>query len=578
MATIKLPKHLNGFRFPKAMPFDMNDLSLETILPQVFRLAMLEGRENTRGAATSGDIEKSITELSAHPRLIGFGEAGGKELLGKIVQSSLIKTVRNQKTRKPQIDGLVSYSLASFKAGFPTNRAGFRQVDRFIYELMLEGWKHDPAAVQIALIRTFGTGVEITGYPKPSAARKPGIQEEIDVITELSLSFVDVCDPIEAKRTVSPYLASRPLPQSYAHFGAALHRYLTAYHSRLPIPLLIDQLIAILGFGLSVFTAKSLHALPALVASPSVLPDAMLADSGHRSPPDIYIDLTGNLKGIGRAMAIACVRRDLEQIDPFARAVLKLRYLDTIMVAVKRNPMNKPRIEAALEGKDTPTYLQALLLLLDDAPLAGRIEGQIGTDIDAILSKNRRDHSDQDDEQAIAPDLARFMESESFAELAPVDQLVEILAHCQFKAIRSGIAGKWLRDIGGVGKPWGLINAPSDRRTWCYAPGNDLLSVLVQLRAVDYAGWDAETNPNPQRFGLREFLEWLELRFGVIVDRPPAGLGFDSPEHMAAARENLQAMLRRLRQMGIFEDRSDDFSVQKLTPPFFEPATALVHS
>ena len=59
-------------------------------------------------------------------------------------------------------------------------------------------------------------------------------------------------------------------------------------------------------------------------------------------------------------------------------------------------------------------------------------------------------------------------------------------------------------------------------------------------------------------------MKFLEERFGVIVGRPP--VEFQGAEYTAAARDNLRAMLLRLRQMGIFRDLSDDFTVQRLQP------------
>ena len=49
-------------------------------------------------------------------------------------------------------------------------------------------------------------------------------------------------------------------------------------------------------------------------------------------------------------------------------------------------------------------------------------------------------------------------------------------------------------------------------------------------------------------------------------------MGFQGAEYVAAAQDNLRAMLRRLRQMGVFRDLSDDFTVQRLTPPYVSEA------
>ena len=46
--------------------------------------------------------------------------------------------------------------------------------------------------------------------------------------------------------------------------------------------------------------------------------------------------------------------------------------------------------------------------------------------------------------------------------------------------------------------------------------------------------------------------------------------GTPYPSLLESARENLRAMLRRLRQMGIFRDLSDDFTAQTLHPPYLE--------
>ena len=46
-------------------------------------------------------------------------------------------------------------------------------------------------------------------------------------------------------------------------------------------------------------------------------------------------------------------------------------------------------------------------------------------------------------------------------------------------------------------------------------------------------------------------------------------------DYAAAARDNLRAMLGRLQQMGIFQDLSDDFTVQRLTPPYADAREAV---
>ena len=107
------------------------------------------------------------------------------------------------------------------------------------------------------------------------------------------------------------------------------------------------------------------------------------------------------------------------------------------------------------------------------------------------------------------------------------------------------------------------------RKSWRYSPTNDLLAVFVQLAAVRLSAstnHDRGESGSLQPIRLQDFLQFLEKRFGILIDRPPAP--FEGAEYIAAARDNLRAMLRRLRQMGIFRDLSDDFTVQRLHPPY----------
>lgn len=132
--------------------------------------------------------------------------------------------------------------------------------------------------------------------------------------------------------------------------------------------------------------------------------------------------------------------------------------------------------------------------------------------------------------------------------------------------------GRWYWGAGGLTKPYGILaGTVKGRRAWRYQPSNDLLAVLVQLAAIQDRTEKDGHSPRP--VPLRDFLAFLYERFGILVDRPPSPYG--GAEAVAAARENLRAMLRRLRQMGIFRDLSDDFTVQHLQPPY---AGAEVHA
>lgn len=566
MASITLPKELKGFRFPQAIPFELNDFFIETIWPQIFRLVVLDGRDSSRGSVEQADIESSVSGLVAHDRVVGMNSASAGMLADKLVRSSLVRIVKTLKTKTVQIDALIPYSIVSFKAGFPTNAAGFRQVDHFLYELLLAQFDGNPTRLRPFFVEVFGSGVKVSGYPTPVATRADGEFAKIDVITELSISYVDHFDMVVPRRVSSPYVFSNPMPSVQFALGQDLKRFIDAYGHSLATPTLIEQLTTMVGFELSIWTVKAFNAFPSLLSNPGACPPAMSA-SFAKSPPEIYADMTAEPKSLSRTMAAACVGRDQLAIEPFVRAILRLRYTSSIVERMKRNPNIAKKLSFD-GGSETTVFMRFLAALPTNPELEARFEAAVETDLDLIIATNRgnRDSDDGSEPSEVESLLAQLQQTGH----SLLDQIEEVLFVTQGTKIRNSNLQGWIRSVGGVGKSWGLISGQSDRRSWCYAPGNDLLMVLVQLCAIDRPDWEA--NPKPQRFGLKHFLEWLERRFGILVDRPPADLGFDTPEHMAAARENLQAMLRRLRQMGIFEDRSDDFSVQKLTPPFMDQA------
>jgi hypothetical protein len=462
------------------------------------------------------------------------------------------------------IAGLFPYSLASFKAGFPSNQSGFRQVDRFLYQLMLSRWDDDSQRVREFLLSVFGTGLHVEGYPRPSVERLPGAHPQIDALTELSIAYIDGFHASSPKSAIRQHSVVEPLPTFQQGFGRDMYRFLWSYNKRVPTTLLVDQFIALIAFELAIFTLKLFYALPELAKNPDRLPKAMDARSDEtHSQPVIYVDMTGRVSGLSRIMAASCVRRDVAQVDSFMRAIFMIRYLDGTLEKLARNPRLGQMLSAQFEINDTPAYLHGLLRCIEDPTISVHLDAAATTRIDEILEANKPDAEDD----VTVSEAQRLVERLYDEGKAPLEQMQELLYVAQQSKTRTNIIG-WINAVGGVRKPYGLINGPSDRRTWAYAPTNDLLAVLVQLRAIDYQGWNPAQGANPEPFSLPDFLEWLEARFGIIVDRPPPDLGFDSPEHMAAARENLQAMLRRLRQMGMFEARSDDFSVQELTPPF----------
>ena len=122
----------------------------------------------------------------------------------------------------------------------------------------------------------------------------------------------------------------------------------------------------------------------------------------------------------------------------------------------------------------------------------------------------------------------------------------------------------WFKDVSGVEKNYGFIKGSSrHRNTWTYSMSNDLLWTLIHLASINPSD---ESNLEPKRIRLIEFLGFLEEWYGIIINRVPEGM--ESIESNHSARENLSALQRRLRQMGLFDNLSDDFEAQYIKPQY----------
>ena len=85
----------------------------------------------------------------------------------------------------------------------------------------------------------------------------------------------------------------------------------------------------------------------------------------------------------------------------------------------------------------------------------------------------------------------------------------------------SATRSTWFWSVGGLEKPYGLLRGDArSRRSWRYAPGDELLTALLLAVFVE-PGRDAPAAP---RMPLRDVLDALRHRFGILVDRPPAFL------------------------------------------------------
>ncbi len=559
---VKLPKELSGVKFPLVLTIDMNNFDIDLFLPALFFTILAQGHVKARQTNDPENIKSYIDALAQHPALQGFDMPAGRRVLERLVRTTLITTGGvGRASRGEQITSIVPYTLLAHKAGFPVETSRQRRADTFLYQALLDKMYRADDRLQEKITEIFGRGVIIGNLPELGG--RYDNKTELDTLTRLSIAFLDGLQNTRTGLLIREKSIIPACPMLVDELATDLLLYLSGYYKLMPTQAFTYNLRALINFELFNYTLKLVYAINQLVQDPETLPDAM-GDQLKPSPPQLYLDFTLDARGYSQEMAKACVRRDIEAYQQFLPSVLRLRLLDRYAEQLRNNTLRRARVDAILDGSTAgPPYLQRLLLLQNDPTLNVHIQARSQVDEELIRAVNRLPE-DGDNEEA----LDWLDEITDVAE-TDIDRVINLLVEGQRDESISHFIS-WFWGVGGMKKPHGVLAGTIRRYSWRYAPSNDLLGVFVQVAAVRLS------QQGLQPIRLREFLAFLEERFGILIDRPPDV--FKGSEYTAAARDNLRAMLGRLRQMGIFRDLSDDFTVQRLHPPYAGTETIRVEA
>jgi hypothetical protein len=549
--NIVLPKASRGYQFPRLWVVELNDFDIERLLPSLFYLVVTHGR--ARGNAVNGAdrLEEYLDTLRAHERVVGFRDEDGERVIEKWVRTAAVKIGRAGRGRKAeQIEYVRPLTLLSYKTGFPAEIRRQRNVHVFLYKSLVDsvsgkgGAREYEHRIEEVFRSAFARGVIVDSGPGYDG-RYDG-QTEIDIQSLLCLCFLDglAATPVAQSKVLRYVQGYDPaLPTAARFVGRDALGYLQAYASSLPAIALVKGLQALINLDLLIYTVKLVYGINELVGSGD-LPVAF-QDRAGMSSPELYVDFTQHRGSVSDSLARACVERDMEELGRFFRHSLLLRTLERFVEFI-------PTLKDRLKGLTTPEYLRALLDLRSDLQIQARAQ----LELEAIRAASLETCSTDTERE----DVTAFFESRMRSGSDMLSIALDCLEMPQKKKGTESYV-MWYWSVGGLRKPFGLLVGNwGGARNWRYAMSDDLLATLVRLALVEDTDERSDGVRLRSRMRLKDFLSYLERRFGVLVDRPPALL--DSSETRMAAARNLEALKRRLRQMGFFTALSDDFTAQ----------------
>jgi hypothetical protein len=367
----------------------------------------------------------------------------------------------------------------------------------------------------------------------------PRLGDDVDVETQALISLSEILKLEITDRASGA--RRRSYPPLYTRASELLVDDIVRllYHRNLiPRTVLVDYLKILFAFHLALYQLTIMKLLPAMIRE------------GNPLPPDggVFLDVT-DLPGSAPArLAERSAAAWYDRIPAFVAATFTVKKLNDLADHLaKRNPRLRPAggfqvsdllpLLGTRYQKERKAYADARLMAIDtgeDDPVVTQL---LQLDIDAFTT------------------------------------YIEVITH-----YRVGFHRRYLIDCLDSlllkNRPGAMIAQPrlGARR---FTLDSRMLEVLLQLallRGTEDNPVDLRTSP----LRVDEFLGILRARYGLYIDELPGGDGFGSATvtEYAALRENRDAFIVRLREIGFYSDLSDAYLTQTITPRYTIGASA----
>jgi hypothetical protein len=550
----KVPKPMRRTKFDKLFSIEMNDFDVERLLPTLFNLVVSRGRNRNSGSNEKKSLSQFVDGLSRNERIRGFNTEKGRQLLEHWVRAASVKmSFAGRGKIREKLEFVLPDTLLTYKTGLPKPSSRQRNVPRFLYSSMCNAIPDGALNarrlnLQIWLKDVFGKGISMQNAPPYDGSYDN--ETDVDIHALLSLRLLEEFD---TGAITSQELTEQPplLPNQATQIGENILLILRGFDGVLPPAFVGRMLMAIINLDLLTYTLRLMSSVASLCRTGKAP-----SETGTTAGTEIYLDLTGDRQGQSVSLARSCVERDLEALGRYFENSLRLftihrmRELSTSLGALVED-----------DGVSVMTYLERIIEAEETQVVTVKAESEL----EQILVESQRELTSEEEKAQLSEEMKRRVTAKR-----PIDVLNTVLC----ETLRgSGVQkfSQWYRGVGGLNKHYGLLQGNvRGPRNWNYVLTDELLRALVYLCSVDaYRNNINEAQPSAS-LRLDEFLEWMRVRFGILIDRPPSEM--ESSSAREAAAENFSAFKLRLRQTGFFSGLSDDFNVQNLTVSLMQQA------
>jgi hypothetical protein len=385
---------------------------------------------------------------------------------------------------------------------------------------------------------------------------------KIDVETQALMSAVSRTDATYDAEDSSSRDRSPPLCVGSADLLADDVLRLLAYRKVIPRSVMVDYLKILFAFHLSLYHFRLLKMLPAIVKLKGTVPSCAVArcpvkpldlEQPHGDCPyrvKIFVDIQNRPDRRTYELAAQSAEDQFRRIPAFIRAHFLVKKLDEFGDSLRQ--MGRMR------GPDG-----GLLTIWQTIQLLGNTWD---TDREAYFFSRltRFIEDNQGDNQELDPEIQDVMN----LKLPHMEAFIECLVAMRMTYHRKFVTGS-LDSLSLKNRPGALMaqaRAPKSPRR--FVLDSRLLEVLLQVAVLSYDSGAKSFVTTEIR--IEELIGFLRERYGIHIDSLPTGEGFAEPtiQDREALRDNKKAFMGRLREIGFFQDLSDAYITQHVTPRY----------
>lgn len=550
---MSLKRQDKEFRLLKISYVNYKYIEIERTFLNLFPRLKFNGYPGkVRNARISIDIEKFVadfTDEEAQQILIGFSQH--KDIVKKWLETDLLDLVNRARPTQAVVSPRPLHGNAYKYRN--TKHARDYGTSEHIFWLLDHASLGQGEAVKKDLKEFIFTGLDIHTDKVSLISEKIDVETQAILNLDLKKANKDrVKDTADQSKEPERY---SPLCIGQADLLANDVLRLLTYENYIPRSVLVDYLKILLSFHLALYHLRLMKLLPALVQRQGSDP---VCAKCPMAPREIYPHgdcphRIGLVVDMGDPSNTQMAELALKSADNHYRRIPT--YIQMHFITKKLDEM---AINLAKRGKLAPAgdYFSVgeVLQLLQPA-----YQQERENFFDARLSQ-LIDGYNQGADSELPSEVKRVID----LGLGNFETYIEILVALRGKFHRRYITD-CLDSLLLKNSDSGLLRQSRTKPRW-FVLGSRLLEVLLQIAVLE---------PREGSFATREIridglLTFLRERYGLYIDRLPAGDGFGEPsiKDRQALRKNVEAFKTRLREIGFFQDLSDAYVTQTVTPRY----------